>query len=193
MVEPTQQHRRCVSCGVTETPLWRAGPAGPKTLCNACGVRWRKQKVALENASAGGGGAAAAHRVKVAGGGNGGEQSHQRVRPVVDGAIEKKRPAHMKRTTKDAIHQQQQRFSSTKSPPRMMIPPTRILEKGEDKLDLSKIYFYSEDDDDGTPALIEIEPVEPEVAHFQPLQGRSTLAHERFSVLLDAARVIDLS
>eukprot|EP00737_Agarophyton_chilense_P004641 gb/GEZJ01006010.1/.p1 GENE.gb/GEZJ01006010.1/~~gb/GEZJ01006010.1/.p1 ORF type:complete len:414 (+),score=18.87 gb/GEZJ01006010.1/:620-1861(+) len=33
---------RCVHCHTTETPLWRAGPAGPKTLCNACGVRWKK-------------------------------------------------------------------------------------------------------------------------------------------------------
>eukprot|EP00180_Rhodochaete_pulchella_P000308 Plantae.Rhodophyta-Rhodochaete_pulchella.ctg12151.p1 GENE.Plantae.Rhodophyta-Rhodochaete_pulchella.ctg12151~~Plantae.Rhodophyta-Rhodochaete_pulchella.ctg12151.p1 ORF type:complete len:183 (-),score=19.05 Plantae.Rhodophyta-Rhodochaete_pulchella.ctg12151:612-1160(-) len=33
---------RCVQCGVTETPLWRSGPAGPKTLCNACGVRFKK-------------------------------------------------------------------------------------------------------------------------------------------------------
>lgn len=33
---------RCVHCRTTETPLWRAGPAGPKTLCNACGVRWKK-------------------------------------------------------------------------------------------------------------------------------------------------------
>lgn len=25
------------------TPVWRAGPYGPKTLCNACGVRYMKQ------------------------------------------------------------------------------------------------------------------------------------------------------
>ncbi|GAX83194.1 hypothetical protein CEUSTIGMA_g10620.t1 [Chlamydomonas eustigma] len=31
--------RVCVECGATSTPQWREGPAGPKTLCNACGVR----------------------------------------------------------------------------------------------------------------------------------------------------------
>ncbi|XRB15999.1 GATA transcription factor [Pseudoscourfieldia marina] len=31
--------RACINCGVTRTPLWRNGPKGPKTLCNACGVR----------------------------------------------------------------------------------------------------------------------------------------------------------
>lgn len=37
-----QSPMHCVHCNTTETPLWRAGPAGPKTLCNACGVRWKK-------------------------------------------------------------------------------------------------------------------------------------------------------
>lgn len=32
----------CVNCGRHSTPQWRAGPAGPKTLCNACGVKFRK-------------------------------------------------------------------------------------------------------------------------------------------------------
>lgn len=38
---------RCVHCLNTETPLWRAGPDGPKTLCNACGVRYKKGKLVL--------------------------------------------------------------------------------------------------------------------------------------------------
>lgn len=33
--------RMCVHCGVTKTPQWRAGPLGQKTLCNACGVRFK--------------------------------------------------------------------------------------------------------------------------------------------------------
>ena len=33
----------CTQCSVTTTPVWRAGPFGHKTLCNACGVRWMKQ------------------------------------------------------------------------------------------------------------------------------------------------------
>lgn len=34
--------RRCHHCGVTEnnTPAMRRGPAGPRTLCNACGLMW---------------------------------------------------------------------------------------------------------------------------------------------------------
>lgn len=44
---------RCVHCGSTETPLWRAGPDGPKTLCNACGVRYKKGKLVLFRDAAG--------------------------------------------------------------------------------------------------------------------------------------------
>ncbi|KAH8099502.1 blue light receptor [Cristinia sonorae] len=32
----------CVTCGRTDSPEWRKGPTGPKTLCNACGLRWAK-------------------------------------------------------------------------------------------------------------------------------------------------------
>ncbi|XP_050203545.1 GATA transcription factor 16-like [Mercurialis annua] len=33
----------CVDCQTTRTPCWRSGPDGPKTLCNACGIRYRKK------------------------------------------------------------------------------------------------------------------------------------------------------
>ncbi|EOX95202.1 hypothetical protein QUC31_004917 [Theobroma cacao] len=40
-------NKRCVDCNTTRTPLWRGGPAGPRSLCNACGIRHRKKKRAL--------------------------------------------------------------------------------------------------------------------------------------------------
>lgn len=44
--------RVCQECGATSTPQWREGPAGPKTLCNACGVRYcRAQQRANKRAS----------------------------------------------------------------------------------------------------------------------------------------------
>ncbi|CAN6468291.1 unnamed protein product [Victoria cruziana] len=38
--------RVCVDCQTTKTPLWRSGPRGPKSLCNACGIRYRKRRKA---------------------------------------------------------------------------------------------------------------------------------------------------
>ncbi|KAL9161013.1 hypothetical protein ABFS82_08G238100 [Erythranthe guttata] len=43
-----QQPRRCSHCGVTKTPQWRAGPLGRKTLCNACGVRFKSGRLLPE-------------------------------------------------------------------------------------------------------------------------------------------------
>ncbi|KAF5380853.1 hypothetical protein D9615_004102 [Tricholomella constricta] len=40
---PPGEHYVCVTCGRTDSPEWRKGPLGPKTLCNACGLRWAKQ------------------------------------------------------------------------------------------------------------------------------------------------------
>ncbi|KAK3299959.1 uncharacterized protein B0H64DRAFT_3439 [Chaetomium fimeti] len=34
----------CTDCGTLESPEWRKGPSGPKTLCNACGLRWAKRE-----------------------------------------------------------------------------------------------------------------------------------------------------
>ncbi|KAG5006198.1 hypothetical protein JHK85_024740 [Glycine max] len=39
--------RVCSDCHTTKTPLWRSGPKGPKTLCNACGIRQRKARRAI--------------------------------------------------------------------------------------------------------------------------------------------------
>ncbi|GAB2286841.1 hypothetical protein Dimus_021231 [Dionaea muscipula] len=38
---PSEAVRKCLHCEITKTPQWRAGPSGPKTLCNACGVRFK--------------------------------------------------------------------------------------------------------------------------------------------------------
>ncbi|XP_052188502.1 GATA transcription factor 16-like [Diospyros lotus] len=45
--------KTCADCGTTKTPLWRGGPAGPKSLCNACGIRSRKKRRALLGLSKG--------------------------------------------------------------------------------------------------------------------------------------------
>uniref|UniRef100_A0A7N0UCU6 GATA transcription factor n=1 Tax=Kalanchoe fedtschenkoi TaxID=63787 RepID=A0A7N0UCU6_KALFE len=37
--------RKCLHCEMTKTPQWRAGPMGPKTLCNACGVRYKSGRL----------------------------------------------------------------------------------------------------------------------------------------------------
>nr|XP_043616537.1 GATA transcription factor 8-like [Erigeron canadensis]XP_043616538.1 GATA transcription factor 8-like [Erigeron canadensis] len=40
-----QAVRKCLHCEITKTPQWRAGPMGPKTLCNACGVRYKSGRL----------------------------------------------------------------------------------------------------------------------------------------------------
>ncbi|XP_076889184.1 GATA transcription factor 21-like [Bidens hawaiensis] len=44
--------RVCSDCNTTKTPLWRSGPQGPKSLCNACGIRQRKARRAMAAAAA---------------------------------------------------------------------------------------------------------------------------------------------
>ncbi|KAJ1769945.1 hypothetical protein LPJ74_003594 [Coemansia sp. RSA 1843] len=36
------QPNTCRSCGISETPEWRRGPDGARTLCNACGLHYAK-------------------------------------------------------------------------------------------------------------------------------------------------------
>ncbi|KAL3648022.1 hypothetical protein CASFOL_008990 [Castilleja foliolosa] len=37
--------RKCMHCQVQKTQQWRTGPLGPKTLCNACGVRFKSGRL----------------------------------------------------------------------------------------------------------------------------------------------------
>ncbi|KAH6657792.1 hypothetical protein BKA67DRAFT_198827 [Truncatella angustata] len=39
----------CTDCGTLDSPEWRKGPSGPKTLCNACGLRWAKKEKKKNN------------------------------------------------------------------------------------------------------------------------------------------------
>ncbi|KAI9127547.1 hypothetical protein K1719_000540 [Acacia pycnantha] len=41
----SQLQRRCSHCLVQKTPQWRTGPLGAKTLCNACGVRFKSGRL----------------------------------------------------------------------------------------------------------------------------------------------------
>ncbi|KAG6038077.1 hypothetical protein E4U41_004586 [Claviceps citrina] len=40
----TAEEYVCTDCGTLDSPEWRKGPSGPKTLCNACGLRWAKKE-----------------------------------------------------------------------------------------------------------------------------------------------------
>ncbi|KAG6280426.1 hypothetical protein E4U47_000392 [Claviceps purpurea] len=40
----TAEEYVCTDCGTLDSPEWRKGPRGPKTLCNACGLRWAKKE-----------------------------------------------------------------------------------------------------------------------------------------------------
>ncbi|KAF5444230.1 hypothetical protein F2P56_036719 [Juglans regia] len=47
--------RRCQHCGISEksTPAMRRGPAGPRSLCNACGLMWANKGTLRDLAKAG--------------------------------------------------------------------------------------------------------------------------------------------
>ncbi|KAG9452290.1 hypothetical protein H6P81_005194 [Aristolochia fimbriata] len=40
--------RKCTHCATEKTPQWRTGPMGPKSLCNACGVRYKSGRLVPE-------------------------------------------------------------------------------------------------------------------------------------------------
>mmetsp|Transcript_18203 Transcript_18203/g.18262 ORF Transcript_18203/g.18262 Transcript_18203/m.18262 type:complete len:191 (-) Transcript_18203:38-610(-) len=183
--------RRCASCSVTETPLWRAGPDGPKTLCNACGVRWRKGKLTLNGVSG---------KLVSTSTGTGGTH-------YVGGI--KKSSNHQKSVKPTAVHNKTKHRAASKNSS-VVLSHENEFTKSDDALDWSMIYFYKDDDDDdGSPAFLEIEPVDHDSSSedddaavinirqsenvYQDSPVLRKLAHERFSVLLDAAKVIDLT
>ncbi|PJF18876.1 Gat2p [Paramicrosporidium saccamoebae] len=43
--ETVEDGRQCAHCKCSVTPMWRRGPEGPSTLCNACGVKWKHGKL----------------------------------------------------------------------------------------------------------------------------------------------------
>ncbi|KAL6074880.1 GATA transcription factor [Balamuthia mandrillaris] len=40
--ERATPQKRCMQCGTMDTPEWRRGPSGSATLCNACGIKYRR-------------------------------------------------------------------------------------------------------------------------------------------------------
>ncbi|KAL3827787.1 hypothetical protein ACJIZ3_016589 [Penstemon smallii] len=40
--------RSCSDCKTTRTPVWRGGPDGPRSLCNACGIKYTKKRRKLQ-------------------------------------------------------------------------------------------------------------------------------------------------
>nr|ACT46731.1 white collar-2 [Parastagonospora avenae f. sp. avenae]ACT46732.1 white collar-2 [Parastagonospora avenae f. sp. avenae]ACT46733.1 white collar-2 [Parastagonospora avenae f. sp. avenae]ACT46734.1 white collar-2 [Parastagonospora avenae f. sp. avenae] len=51
----------CTDCGTLDSPEWRKGPNGPKTLCNACGLRWAKKEKKRQGPSSSTPGSGMAH------------------------------------------------------------------------------------------------------------------------------------
>ncbi|MCL7051052.1 hypothetical protein MKW94_028629 [Papaver nudicaule] len=46
--QPGVPVKKCSHCEITDSGLWRAGPMGPRTLCNACGLRYRSGRLIPE-------------------------------------------------------------------------------------------------------------------------------------------------
>nr|DAD30744.1 TPA_asm: hypothetical protein HUJ06_009595 [Nelumbo nucifera] len=41
--------KRCAECHTTKAPQWKGGHAGPKPLCNACWMRYKKKKMSFSD------------------------------------------------------------------------------------------------------------------------------------------------
>lgn len=67
----------CAWCNTTNSPEWRKGPGGPKSLCNACGLRYAKarRKSTAPGSSGNGGGGSDSGRGPATGPDSGGNAS----------------------------------------------------------------------------------------------------------------------
>ncbi|KIK95274.1 hypothetical protein PAXRUDRAFT_92867, partial [Paxillus rubicundulus Ve08.2h10] len=54
---------KCHSCSIRETPEWRRGPDGARTLCNACGLHYAKLVRKRDKALAADSGSGSAMRI----------------------------------------------------------------------------------------------------------------------------------
>lgn len=45
----SSQWRQCLNCFCTTTPMWRRGPDGTASLCNACGVKFKAGKLQMDS------------------------------------------------------------------------------------------------------------------------------------------------
>ncbi|KAI5680502.1 hypothetical protein M9H77_01729 [Catharanthus roseus] len=71
----SKQIKSCSDCHTTRTPLWRGGPAGPKSLCNACGIKYNKKRRELLGLDRGRSENNKGKKKKKSGGGGGGGKS----------------------------------------------------------------------------------------------------------------------
>ena len=46
---PNLENRLCLSCFCNSTPMWRRGPDGLASLCNACGVKFKAGRIVMSS------------------------------------------------------------------------------------------------------------------------------------------------
>ncbi|XP_074286985.1 GATA transcription factor 12-like [Silene latifolia] len=107
---PNGEVRRCVHCATDKTPQWRTGPTGPKTLCNACGVRYKSGRLVPEYRPA------ASPTFVLAKHSN----SHRKV-------MELRRQKDLMRQQQQQYHQQQLMHHSSHHPSNMLFDPDDYL------------------------------------------------------------------
>ncbi|KAA8495053.1 GATA transcription factor 11 [Porphyridium purpureum] len=226
--------RECTYCSARETPLWRAGPDGPKTLCNACGVRWRKGKLTSKDGfhappapqrephtgqlqGRAQPQAPSLSTLQVVGSRPLHEEELQQNDTQTDAALRQRQHQHDAMMKKDAAQTArlakpagggvskpykpatQHRSSRLNA---MVHAKQQTAQDDASGLDWSMIYFYTDDDDDGSPALIEIKSPEDGDTYCDLDMERATeyqreslrekvLAAHHFGVLLNAARMIE--